>query len=129
MPVERDFSDPTSQTFGAPIREQVVTLQGGAGNDFLTAAKLVNGLPGGLVNDTYTDPLVQNNPLNPLPFGFIFAPEPVNPNVARQVAFAAYLDGGAGNDLLVSAEANGGLGVDYVFQGITFKGEYNSFWF
>jgi Ca2+-binding RTX toxin-like protein len=122
MPVERDFSDPTSLTFGEAIREQVVTLQGGAGNDFLTAQKLLYGLPGGLVDDTYTDPLVQNNPLNPLPFGFIFAPEPVNPNAIRQVAFAAYLDGGAGNDLLVSAEANGGLGVDYMFQGISFSG-------
>ena len=99
-----------------------MTLQGGAGNDFITAQKLVYDLPGGLADDAYTDPLLQNNPLNPLPLGFIFAPEPVNPNVSRQIAFAAYMDGGAGNDLLVSAEANGGLGVDYLFQGITFSG-------
>lgn len=122
MPVERDFSDPTSATFGQAIHEQVVTLQGGGGNDFITAQKLVYDLPGGLANDLYNDPFVQNNPLNPLPLGFLFAPEPVNPNVSRQIAFAAYLDGGAGNDLLVSAQANGGLGVDYVFQGITFSG-------
>jgi Ca2+-binding RTX toxin-like protein len=122
MPVERDFSDPTSPFFGQALNEQVVTLQGGAGNDFITAQKLVYDLPGGLADDTYTDPLLQNNPLNPLPLGFIFAPEPVNPNVSRQIAFAAYMDGGAGNDLLVSAEANGGLGVDYLFQGITFSG-------
>lgn len=130
MPVERYFdasdldpgANPADFTIGQALREQVVTLQGGGGNDFITAQKLVYGLPGGLVDDTYTDPLVQDNPLNPLPLGFIFAPEPVTPNVARQTAFVAYMDGGAGNDLLVSAEANGGLGVDYVFQGITFSG-------
>jgi Ca2+-binding RTX toxin-like protein len=130
MPVERYFdasdldpgANPANFTIGQALREQVVTLQGGGGNDFITAQKLVYGLPGGLVDDTYTDPLVLNNPLNPLPLGFIFAPEPVTPNVARQTAFVAYLDGGGGNDLLVSAEVNGGLGVDYVFQGITFSG-------
>jgi hypothetical protein len=122
MPVVRDFSDPKSPTFGSAIKEQVVTLQGGGGNDFITAQKLVYGLSGGLADDGLTDPQVLNNPLNPLPFGFIFSPEPVDPNKSRQIAFAAYLDGGAGNDLLVAAEANNGLGVDYEFQGITFSG-------
>jgi Ca2+-binding RTX toxin-like protein len=122
MPVERDFNDPASLTFGQALREQVVTLQGGGGNDFISAQKLVKILPGDLADDTFTDPLVWNNPLNPLPFGFIFAPEPVNPGVSRQVAFAAYLDGGAGNDLLIAAAVNGGSGVDYQFQGITFSG-------
>lgn len=102
--------------------EQGVTLQGGSGADFISAEKLIYDLPGGLVDDRFTDPRVSNNPLNPLPMGFLFAPEPVDPNVSRQTAFAAYLDGGAGNDLLIAAYTNDGSGREYVFQDILFGG-------
>jgi hypothetical protein len=122
MPVERDFSDPSSPNFGRALRAQIVTLQGGAGNDYIASDRLIRGLPGGLTRDLFTDPFVLNNPLNPLPFGFIFAPEPVNPSVNLYSTFATYMDGGAGNDLLVSGLINDGSGSDYVFQDITFHG-------
>lgn len=117
IPVERDLDGA-----GVPVAAQHVTLQGGAGNDGVFGLRLSRMLDGGLVDDALTLPLVVNNPIAPLPLGFIFNPEPYNNSATRPVGFAAYLDGGFGNDLLSGAYVNDRSGDDYVFQGVTFKG-------
>jgi Ca2+-binding RTX toxin-like protein len=101
---------------------QHVTLQGGAGNDAVIGFRLIQELPGGLVDDVYTDPLIQNNPNFGLPIGFIFNPTPYNSEVDLPNRFATYLDGGYGNDILNGDFVNDHSGDDYVFQGVTFKG-------
>jgi Ca2+-binding RTX toxin-like protein len=101
---------------------QHVTLQGGAGNDAVMGLRLTRTLDGGIANDVYTDPLVQNNPNFGLPLGFIFNPAPYNSDVSLPSRFATYLDGGFGNDILFGDYVNDGSGDDYVFQGVTFKG-------
>jgi Ca2+-binding RTX toxin-like protein len=101
---------------------QHVTLQGGAGNDAVLGLRLIRELPGGLVDDAYTDPLIQNNPNFPTPLGFIFNPAPYDPTVGMPDRFASYLDGGFGNDILNGDFVNDRSGDDYVFQGVTFKG-------
>jgi hypothetical protein len=99
-----------------------VTLQGGSGNDAVLGSRLSINLPGELTDDYYTDPLLQNNPIAPLPLGFIFNPGPYDSAHNRRVGFAAYLDGGYGNDYLSGAFINDGSGDDYTFLGVTFKG-------
>lgn len=101
---------------------QHVTLQGGAGNDAVMGLRLTRTLDGGIANDVYTDPLVQNNPNFGLPLGFIFNPAPYNSDVSLPSRFATYLDGGFGNDILFGDYVNDGSGNDYVFQNVTFQG-------
>ena len=108
---------------------QHVTLQGGAGNDAVLGLRLTQVLPGGLVDDAYTDPLIQNNPNFSTPLGFIFNPAPYDPTVGMPDRFASYLDGGFGNDILNGDFVNDRSGDDYdLFGGpdkntlVTFKG-------
>lgn len=108
---------------------QHVTLQGGSGNDAVFGIRVARGLSGAqgfdILNDwgdSYTDPLLQNNPNFDLPLGFIFNPAPYKNLKSMPDHFAAYLDGGFGNDLLFGAFVNDRSGDDYVFQGVTFKG-------
>lgn len=117
IPVERDLDGA-----GMPLAAQHVTLQGGAGNDGVFGLRLTRSLDGGLIDDALTLPLVVNNPIAPLPLGFIFNPEPYNNSATMPTGFATYLDGGFGNDLLSGAVVNDRSGDDYVFQGVTFKG-------
>jgi Ca2+-binding RTX toxin-like protein len=107
---------------GAPIASLPTTLQGGAGNDGVFGLRLTLGLPGGLITDALTFPLVTNNPIAPLPNGFIFNPGPYRNSLAMPAGFATYLDGGFGNDILGGAFVNDLSGSDYVFQGVTFTG-------
>jgi Ca2+-binding RTX toxin-like protein len=117
IPVRRDANGA-----GDPVAAQHVTLQGGAGNDGVFGLRLIQMLNGGLANDALTLPLVVNNPIDPLPLGFIFNPEPYNSATSLPLQFASYLDGGFGNDLLTGAIVNDQSGDDYVFQGVAFKG-------
>jgi Ca2+-binding RTX toxin-like protein len=117
IPVQRDASGT-----GTPVAAQHVTLQGGAGNDGVFGLKLTQTLDGALTDDYFTLPLIVNNPINPLPLGFIFNPEPYNKYISLPLHFATYLDGGSGNDLLSGAYINNLSGDDYVFQGVAFKG-------
>ena len=117
IPVRRDANGA-----GNPVAAQPVTLQGGAGNDGVFGLRLLQTLIGGLTNDALTLPLVVNNPIDPLPLGFIFNPEPYNNATSLPLQFATYLDGGFGNDLLTGAKVNDQSGDDYVFQGVAFKG-------
>ena len=106
-----------------------VTLQGGAGNDAVLGLRLTRVLPGGLADDAYTDPLIQNNPNFSTPLGFIFNPAPYDPIVGLPNRFATYLDGGFGNDILNGDFVNDRSGDDYTLYGgpdkntlVTFKG-------
>ncbi len=117
IPVVRD-----ADGAGKPVAAQHVTLQGGAGNDGIFGLRLTKGLPGGVLLDGYTLPLVGNNPIAPLPTGFIFNPGPYQHRPTLPQGFATYVDGGFGDDLLAGAFVNDGSGDDYEFQGITFKG-------
>ena len=99
-----------------------VTLQGGAGNDAINGMRLFRTLQGGLVDDFWTNPLLQNNPNAPLPLGFIFNPAPYKVGVSRPDRFATYLDGGFGDDFLNGDYVYDGLGDDYTFQNVVFKG-------
>ena len=99
-----------------------VTLQGGVGDDDIYGWRVPQILPGGLVSDVYTNPLLQNNPLAPLPLGFIFNPDPYNVKADLPDRFATYLDGGFGNDYLDGDYVNDGSGDDYTFQNVVFKG-------
>jgi len=101
---------------------QHVTLQGGSGNDFVFGQRLTRNINGDLMDDLYTNPLIQNNPNNPLPLGFIFNPAPYKPDEGLPALFATYLDGGFGNDILSGDYVNDGSGDDYIFQDVTFKG-------
>jgi Ca2+-binding RTX toxin-like protein len=99
-----------------------VTLQGGGGNDAVIGTRYSKDLPGDLASDRFTDPLFWNNPIDPLPLGFLFNPAPFRNGVQNPFEFATYLDGGFGNDFLDGAFVNDGSGDDYVQQGVTFKG-------
>ncbi len=108
---------------------QHVTLQGGAGNDAVLGLRLIQALPGGLVDDSFTDPLIQNNPNFSTPLGFIFNPAPYDPIEGLPNRFATYLDGGFGNDILNGDFVNDRSGDDYTLYGgpdkntlVTFKG-------
>lgn len=101
---------------------QYVTLQGGSGSDVLSGRRLTSVLNGGLTDDAWTDPLVLNNPIDPLPAGFIFNEGPFNTFTTLPGDFATYIDGGFGNDLLYGARVNDQSGDAYTLQGIEFKG-------
>jgi Ca2+-binding RTX toxin-like protein len=101
---------------------QYVTLQGGSGSDVLSGRRLTSVLNGGLTDDQWTDPLVLNNPIAPLPAGFIFNEGPYDSIPTLPGDFATYIDGGFGNDLLYGARVNDQSGDAYTLQGIEFKG-------
>ena len=101
---------------------QYVTLQGGSGIDLIAGSRIPSYLNGDLILDTFTDPLVLNNPIDPLPLGFIFNSGPYNNSITLPSDFAAYLDGGMGNDFLYGARVNDGSGDVYSIQGIEFNG-------
>jgi Ca2+-binding RTX toxin-like protein len=101
---------------------QYVTLQGGSGSDVLSGRRLTSVLNGGLTDDQWTDPLVLNNPIDPLPVGFIFNSGPYDSIPTLPGDFATYIDGGFGNDLLYGARVNDESGDAYTLQGIEFEG-------
>jgi Ca2+-binding RTX toxin-like protein len=105
-----------------PDSARHVTLQGGGGDDEIYGWRVPQILPGGLVSDSYTNPLLQNNPIAPLPLGFIFNPDPYNVKADLPDRFATYLDGGFGNDYLNGDYVNDLSGDDYTFQNVVFKG-------
>ncbi|MCX6973122.1 MAG: fibronectin type III domain-containing protein [Verrucomicrobia bacterium] len=117
IPVERD-----GDGAGNPLAAKYVTLQGGGGNDGLIGDRLNRELPGGLLSDQYTLPLIGNNPIYNKPLGFIFNNEPYKGSATLLGEFATYIDGGYGNDLLAGAFINDGSGSAYTFQGVEFKG-------
>jgi Ca2+-binding RTX toxin-like protein len=105
VPVTRDAD-------GNAIGQSVVTLQGGAGNDRVSSVRLINSATP-LQSDAILDPYIWNNILDPLPLGFLFAPLPVDPSYGMRGGYAAYLDGGFGNDLLCGWQVNDASGLDY----------------
>ena len=105
-----------------PDSARHVTLQGGGGDDEIYGWRVPQILPGGLGSDSYTNPLLQNNPIAPLPLGFIFNPDPYNVKADLPDRFATYLDGGFGNDYLNGDYVNDLSGDDYTFQNVVFKG-------
>ena len=112
VPVERDAN-------GIATKFTPVTLQGGLGADVISSVPLINGLPGGLVDDAFVDPLLLNNPsslfnpLSPVPFSFIFNPPPYTNTAARADGFATFLDGGSENDILIGWQIGDGSGTTY----------------
>jgi Ca2+-binding RTX toxin-like protein len=118
----KEFTLPTRERPDGSLQHQVVTLEGGSGAELLSALRLSEPLPGGLVDNTYLDPFLLNNPIDPLDPDMIATP-PSYINTERPThQFVGYLIGGEGDDLLVGGTANEGLGVDYTLRGVEFKG-------
>jgi hypothetical protein len=105
VPVTRDAD-------GNATGQSVVTLQGGAGNDQVSSARLIRSATP-LQDDEWLDPYIWNNILDPLPLGFLFAPLPVDTRSGMRGGYATYLDGGFGNDLLCGWAVNDASGLDY----------------
>ena len=105
VPVTRDAD-------GKATGQSVITLQGGAGNDQVSSVRLIRSATP-LQDDLLLDPYIWNNILDPLPLGFLFSPLPVDPSFGMRGGYAAYLDGGFGNDLLCGWQGNDASGLDY----------------
>jgi len=113
---------PTRERPDGSLQHQVVTLEGGSGAELLSALRLSEPLPGGLVDNTYLDPFLLNNPIDPLDPDMIATPPAYTNTVRPTHQFVGYLIGGEGDDLLVGGTANEGLGVDYTLREVEFKG-------
>jgi hypothetical protein len=127
--VEVELTLAPSELKNGKLHSQHVTLEGGLGNDVVAGFRYtvpLFGAQGGNLfldgGDSLTDPIIWNNPLAPLPLGFIATPPPGGNQVARPREFAAYLNGGGGNDFVDGGLVNQGLGQDYTYMGVEFKG-------
>ena len=118
----QELTLPTAQAPDESLFHQVVTLEGGAGADLLSATRLSEPVPGELLYDFLLNPFVLNNPIAPIDPGTIVTPEPYEPSTNSTHEFVAYLNGLAGNDVLVGAFVNGGKGEDYILRDVTFQG-------
>lgn len=97
-----------------------VTLQGSNGNDVLWSFTPVQTLSSGQQH-TYqdTNAILSNNPQTP---GLITTPAPYSPTQQAFDLYPVYLDGGNGNDLMITRQQGYGDGSDYTVGGITFNG-------
>lgn len=118
----KEFTLPTRERPDGSLQHQVVTLEGGSGAELLSALRLSEPLPGGLVDNAYLDPFLLNNPIDPLDPDMIVTPPSYTNTVRPTNQFVGYLIGGEGDDLLVGGTANAGLGVDYTLREVEFKG-------
>ena len=118
----QELTLPTAQAPDDSLFHQVVTLEGGTGADLLSATRLAEPVSGGLLYDTYLNPFVLNNPIAPIDPGTILTPESYEPSLHSTHEFVAYLNGLAGNDVLIGARVNDAKGEDYTLRGVSFQG-------
>lgn len=125
----QEFYLPTAKKPDGSTFHQVVTLEGGHGPDVLSAGRLPKNIPGNLVtiwdgksNDDYLNSFILNNPIDPLHPDFIETPAPHRPDSRQGYQFAGWLDGGEGDDVLLSGLVGNGSGADYMMRGVQFRG-------
>jgi hypothetical protein len=101
----KEFTLPTRERPDGSLQHQVVTLEGGSGAELLSALRLSEPLPGGLVDNTYLDPFLLNNPIDPLDPDMIATPPSYTNTVRPTHQFVGYLIGGDligfGSDVLL----------------------------
>jgi Ca2+-binding RTX toxin-like protein len=98
------------------VSAQPVTLHGSTANDiilgFARGAKLFGDAVAG---QTGNAPVLTNNPVGMIPV-------PIQPTDNGFDTYPVYMDGGNGNDFMVSGVLGNGDGTDYTVGGVTFSG-------